>query len=140
MSEKITEHFRRYEFNSGDGITYPARWVESRLVPLCSSLEALRSELVKRHNLARMKITSGYRSEAHNKVVGGVKYSQHVAGRAADIVCYNAKGNRINAHKVAALIRELISAGKMLEGGVGEYSSFTHYDIRGKRARWSGKS
>ena len=31
-------------------------------------------------------ISSGYRTEMHNKAVGGVKYSSHLKGRAADIL------------------------------------------------------
>lgn len=33
-----------------------------------------------------IKITSGYRSYSLNKMVGGVKNSQHMSGKAADIV------------------------------------------------------
>ena len=35
------------------------------------------------------RITSGYRSEQHNKDVGGVKNSSHRYGLAADISCVN---------------------------------------------------
>jgi len=38
--------------------------------------------------------------------------------------------------EVADLIEELISQGKMKEGGLGRYNTFTHYDIRGYNARW----
>ena len=38
-------------------------------------------------------VTSGFRSEAVNKAVGGVKNSQHVLGQAADIRCKYRKDN-----------------------------------------------
>lgn len=42
-----------------------------------------------RRYLGRMVVTSGYRCEALNKVVGGVARSQHLRGEAADIYCPN---------------------------------------------------
>ena len=36
-------------------------------------------------------VTSGFRSSALNKVVGGVSTSQHLKGEAADIICANNK-------------------------------------------------
>ena len=52
-------------------------------------------------------------------------------GRAADIVI---KG--MTPIEVSKIIEELISKGDMLQGGLGIYSSFVHYDIRGERRRW----
>lgn len=41
-----------------------------------------------RHTTGRpMKVNSGYRTEAHNKAVGGVPNSAHTQGVAADIAC-----------------------------------------------------
>jgi hypothetical protein len=36
------------------------------------------------------------------------------------------------------IIENLIAQGKIIEGGVGIYPTFVHYDIRGTKARWSG--
>ena len=54
---------------------------------LCGWLEMLRSEWNKRYGEGDdpIVINSGYRSEAVNKAVGGVKGSNHLAGCAADI-------------------------------------------------------
>jgi hypothetical protein len=38
--------------------------------------------------------------------------------------------------QVANTIEKLISEGKMKQGGLKAYGSFTHYDCRGVRARW----
>ena len=37
------------------------------------------------------KITSGYRTESHNKKVGGVSSSSHTKGLAVDISCSNSR-------------------------------------------------
>ena len=56
---------------------------------LCGWLEMLRSEWNKRYGEGDdpIVINSGYRSEAVNKVVGGVKGSNHLTGCAVDIKC-----------------------------------------------------
>jgi hypothetical protein len=38
---------------------------------------------------------------------------------------------------VHKIILDLIEEGKMKQGGLGLYSSFVHYDVRGTKARWS---
>ena len=56
---------------------------------LCGWLEMLRSEWNKRYGEGDdpIVINSGYRSEAVNKAVGGVKGSNHLTGCAVDIRC-----------------------------------------------------
>jgi hypothetical protein len=51
---------------------------------------------------------------------------------AADIVAEN-----FSPEEVADKIEELINDNLMLEGGLGRYNTFTHYDIRGTKARWN---
>lgn len=71
-------------------------------------------------------ISSGYRCSAYNKRVGGAPKSQHLYGKAADIIV---KG--INSSKVAEVAENVF-----WDGGLGRYSNFTHVDTRGSRARW----
>jgi hypothetical protein len=40
--------------------------------------------------------------------------------------------------QVLLVIERLIKEGKMMQGGIGVYNTFTHYDIRGTKARWNG--
>jgi len=63
-------------------------------------------------------ITSGYRTESHNKKVGGVSNSSHRIGRAADISCRDAR-------KRSQIITALLAAG-FTRIGVG--STFIHVD------------
>lgn len=47
-----------------------------------------------RKKFGPIKITSGYRSAAHNASVGGVETSQHLTGEAVDFLCPNVKSMR----------------------------------------------
>ena len=126
---QITDNFHIDEFACKDGTPYPKEWVDSRLRPLCAALEVIRECL----NGKSITINSGYRTPDYNKSVGGASKSQHLYGKACDI---RVKG--LSARKVALAVRQLINDGKIPSGGVGEYSSFVHYDQRGTNARWKG--
>jgi uncharacterized protein YcbK (DUF882 family) len=80
-----------------------------------------------------IRVISGYRSPKYNRKIGGARKSQHMVAKAADIIIPNMKPAEIKA-----IIVSLIKEGKMHSGGVGLYTSFTHYDIRGRNARWYG--
>lgn len=123
---KITDNFSRKEFDCKDGTNVPKELLDN-LKLLCNNLEVLRNELK-----APVSITgSGYRTESHNKKVGGAKNSQHLYAKAADI---NVKG--YTPKEVFDTIEKLIGLGKMKQGGLGLYKTFVHYDVRGTKARW----
>jgi uncharacterized protein YcbK (DUF882 family) len=87
---------------------------------LIDALEQIRS-----HFDQPVTVTSGCRCEAHNAACGGGKQSQHLYGKAADIVVkYTSPAD------VAAFAEELEL------GGVGRYESWTHVDVRDGYARW----
>lgn len=130
---KVTPHFSVAEFGCRDGSPYPPAWIASRLRPLCEALEVLRTALG-----TSLRISSGFRSAAYNARIGGARHSQHVEGRAADVVADGASA----AHVHATALR-LYREGKLTVGGLGSYPSFTHLDVRptsvrGALARWSG--
>lgn len=85
-------------------------------------LQALRDELGR-----PMLITSGYRSPSHNKEVGGAERSQHLLGRAFDVVMTN--------HDPEAFVA---AAERVGFNGIGLYPdrNFIHVDSRLKKARW----
>jgi uncharacterized protein YcbK (DUF882 family) len=122
---KLTKDFNRSEFDCNDGSVMPKE-VLLNIQKLANQLQVLRDCLG-----VTITVNSGYRSPSYNKKIGGVSNSQHVIGKAADIT---AKG--YTPAQVYARIEELIKSGDMLQGGLGSYSTFTHYDIRKTRARW----
>ena len=88
---RLSEHFTLAEMcktsaKTPDG-NIPSHVHIENLKRLCGWLEMLRSEWNKRYGEGDdpIVINSGYRSEAVNKAVGGVKGSNHLTGCAADI-------------------------------------------------------
>lgn len=122
---KLTKNFYKYEFDSKDGSVMPLE-VFKNVQKLAENLQVLRDELK-----APITVNSGYRSPKHNAKIKGVKRSQHLLGNASDIVVEG-----YTPQEVAIVIEELIRDGKMLQGGLKAYSTFTHYDIRQIKARW----
>jgi uncharacterized protein YcbK (DUF882 family) len=122
---KISENFRLQEFDSSCGREMPLE-VQKNVIQLGQNLQVLRDYLG-----ASITINSGYRSPQLNRKIKGATRSQHLLGTAADIVV---KGH--TPKQVADAIELLISQGKMREGGLKAYGTFTHYDIRGTKARW----
>ena len=86
--------------------------------------EKMNKEFLNMLDLAReladtpFKITSGVRSEAHNKKVGGVSNSSHILGYAADVAC----NDSVSRYKI---ITALLKAGF---DRIGIAKTFIHVD------------
>ena len=122
---KLTNNFSKAEFDCKCGCEMPKE-VLINIQKLANQLQILRNKVG-----VSVKINSAYRCIKHNKSIGGVSNSQHVLGKASDVVISGFK-----ASKTFDLISDLINDGDMLQGGLGAYNSFTHYDIRKTKARW----
>jgi len=122
---KLSTNFSLDEFASADG-TAPSGEVLKNLTELAKNLEVLR-----KHIGQPIRVTSGFRSREHNRKIGGATNSFHVLGMAADI-----QVSKMSPEQVAKAIELLIAEGKMKEGGIGIYKTWTHYDHRGTKARW----
>lgn len=85
---------------------------------------------IREHVGKPVKITSGYRHHWYNEILAGAAdRSQHLIGRAADIVI--ADMTPLQVAKAA-----IDAAGEYIFG-IGVYNSFTHIDVRcGKFAAW----
>ena len=121
----MTKNFSKSEFESKCGREMPEE-VYLNIVKVANQLQYLRDYLGK-----PIKVNSAYRSPEHNAKVGGSKTSQHLLGKAADITIQSLK-----PAEVFMIIEELIDMGHMLQGGLGLYDTFVHYDIRKTKARW----
>jgi uncharacterized protein YcbK (DUF882 family) len=122
---KLTKNFNKSEFECKCGCEMPED-VSLEITKLSSQLQYIR-DFVRQP----IKITSGYRCESHNKSIGGVSNSQHILGKAADIQVEN-----MTQPEVFDTIHTLTEHGHILQGGIGKYNTFTHYDIRKIKARW----
>ena len=122
---KLTANFNLSEFECNCGCKMPDH-VLKNVKLLAGSLQILRIFLNK-----PIKLTNGYRCESKNNAVNGVKNSQHLKGLAADL---QVKGT--SPDELADIIDQLMDKGLFKMGGLGRYKTFTHVDIRGKKARW----
>ena len=121
-ANKVSKHFRLREFASKDGADEVL--IDDDLLTL---LEAIRSEAGDK----AITINSAYRTQSHNQAVGGVWNSQHVQGKAADIVVEDTDPLTVGQ------IAEYILGNR---GGIGVYQTFTHVDTRAKKSRWDQRS
>jgi len=122
---RLTNNFNLNEFNKHN---FPlTETILRNIQELAKNLQVLRDEVKK-----PIKITSGFRDPSFNKKIGGATQSRHITGQAADL-----KIEGYTPKQVAAIIEKLIAAGKMKQGGLGTYSTWTHYDCRNVKARWA---
>lgn len=116
---KLSKNFTVKEFACSDGTD--TVFISLALVNL---LQKIRNHFGK-----AVIINSAYRTEAHNKSIGGATYSQHKYGLAADIHI-----NDVTPKEIAAYIETLMPS----SGGIGIYKSFVHVDVRQVKSRWNG--
>ena len=128
---KLTKNFSKSEFDCKCGCEMPEDVLEN-VQNLAKQLQVIRTLVGK-----SITINSGYRCPEHNASpsVGGSKKSQHIKGKASDIVIKD-----MNPDDVVHLVEQLIDAGHIDIGGVGMYNTFTHIDTRKNKARWNFKN
>ena len=117
---KTLKYFDLSEFSCRCGCTTPPQ-AQNALRAVCASLQVLRLELK-----SPVIINSGYRCTSHNAKVGGASRSFHLSGMASDIVV-----SGISSVQVFRTLLHLMETGQILKGGIKDYGTFVHYDIRG---------
>jgi len=122
---QLTTNFHIREFKCKDGAKVPDELFDNVKL-LAKQLQILRDFIG-----IPIHLNSAYRTEAYNDRIGGSPKSQHKLAKAADMVT-----SKYTPKQLASIIKKLIKEGKMMQGGVGVYPSFVHYDIRGTEARW----
>lgn len=118
-NEQLSKNFKVKEFACLDGTDTII--VSPELVNVLQK--------VRNHFGKPLIINSAYRTESHNKKVGGSLYSQHKYGTAADI-----RINGVAPKTIADYVETLLPN----KGGIGVYNSFCHIDVRAKKSRWNG--
>lgn len=108
---RLTDNFVSTEFKSR---TYPVVFVDTDLVKV---LQGIRNAIGK-----PVHVNSGYRTETHNKSVGGSKNSAHLLGKAADIWV-----NGTSAREIAKIAAALY--GKTIAIGCHDKENYVHIDI-----------
>lgn len=125
-TQKLSKNFDWSEFQSHDGAIMPED-VKKNIKELVKNLEVIRTASGNKP----IKINSGYRSPQQNIDVGGKSKSYHMKGLAADFVIVG-----MTTAETRELIENLIANKKIKQGGLGNYPTWVHYDIRGFKARW----
>jgi len=100
--------------------------VQYNIQKLANQLQVLRDYLG-----VPVNINIAFRPVFYELSKGRSGKSQHTLGKAADITAAGLKPKYI-----AKVIEQLINEGEILQGGIGIYSTFVHYDIRKRKARW----
>ena len=114
VQEKVIES---YEKDKG---------VQENLKLLAEQLQVLRDEINK-----PITINIAYRPYWWEKMRGRIGTSQHCLGKAADITV-----EEMSITELHKEILKLIEQGKMINGGLGLYQTFIHYDIRSYPVKW----
>ena len=122
---QLTKNFSLSEFNCKCGCEMPSNILEN-VKELSYHLQRLRDKFD-----TKITVNSGNRCENHNKAIGGKKHSQHLQGLASDIVVEGKTPKEVYKE-----VEKLQDEGKLAQGGLSAYDTFTHYDIAGKKRRW----
>ena len=120
----LTRNFNLSEFRCKDGTGVPPEYLCNVRV-LATNLQVIRAKIGQ-----PLVIVSGYRTPEHNRTCGGATNSYHLTASAADIRC------SLSPDELRQVILDLIESGEIMQGGLGLYDTFVHYDIRGTKARW----
>ena len=126
--KQLTKNFHRSEFDCKDGTVVPLKY-KNNLIKLAANLQVIRDSIQDNHKWSII-INSGYRTESHNKIEGGAKYSQHLIANAGDL--FQEKYTPLGFYRH---IETLIKQGKVHNGGLFLYNNFVHYDVREKPTR-----
>lgn len=113
----MNKYFTRQEFKCKCGCGFDA--VDKELLDVLTD--------VRKHFRKPVNINCACRCSEHNAEVGGKPKSQHLFGKAADIVVKNT-----DPHKVYSYLYDKYPN----KYGIGSYNTFTHIDVRKQKARW----
>ena len=125
----LSEHFSRWEFRCGGKISQGCPYkcgFDTVDVELLNVLEDLHEHFGHK----TITVNCGCRCQIKNRNTSGAgKKSQHLYGRAADIVIAGVSADQVFLY---------LNAKYPNKYGMGSYINFTHIDTRSSRVRWNG--
>jgi lysozyme len=121
--DELTWYFSKVR--NGVKNNYPPEGLWPNIVPTLRVLD-----LVREHFDRPLNISSTYRALPYNRTIGSPDGSLHVQFKAAD---FTVRG--ISPTAVFKYIDSLRRSGKVI-GGLGKYSTFVHFDTRGRNSTW----
>jgi len=137
---KLTENFKLSEFLESEFFTFEQQEMvlsdfEKNKYFLLPNIQRLANNLqvLRDYFNATININIAFRPKWYELSKGRSGNSKHTLGIAAD---FNVKGKATK--EVREAIESLITKGEMLQGGIGKYNNFIHYDFSayGKKRRW----
>ena len=136
LNKKLTKNFKLKEFVVSKFYDKESQEqvIEALTPEILENIENLAKELqVLRDEVKEpIKINIAFRPLFWELKQGRSGNSQHTLGKAADIK------SKLSPKQLQSVIERLIKQGKLHNGGLGKYNSFTHYDVRPNPARWRG--
>lgn len=121
---RLTKNFILSEFMCKDGTPVPESKIDNVKL-LAKNLQVIRDHIGK-----PLRILSGYRTPSWNKKVKGARNSEHLNAKASDLTV-----GELTSRQLHKIIKDLIKAGKIQDGGLSLYPGFVHYDV-GRPRRW----
>jgi Peptidase M15 len=102
------------------------------VINACAALGGNAQQLIRSNQNSACEVTSGFRSQSHNESVGGASQSQHIEGRAVDVVVRG--GNTL---KFGQLLLAGLCCKNRCIGGLGYYNGNKyHVDNRQDVKAW----
>lgn len=113
----LTKNFNRSDYMCPCGCG--SDWVDYML--------ALVVQDIRDHFNKPVILNSATRCKSHNAEVGGGEDSQHLKGKAADVVVIGVPAKKVQEYVLNKYPNTF---------GIGRYNTFTHIDVRKLKARW----
>ena len=127
---QLTKNFKLNEFRCKCGKCNMSNEVFSNVKDAANNLQVLRDALK-----TPIHINSAVRCKHHNKMVNGSLKSQHLLGKAVDIVT-----KKFSVNQIYDVVIKLREQNKVKFNGIGIYNTFLHLDLRDNKTEWDYKN